>query len=63
MKKSVYVEDREMMVWMPIIAVVDGIPQIGKYNERCGHLTEEEIQAFVDYCGSNNLNWCITERV
>lgn len=63
MKKTVHVEDREQMVWLPVLAMVDGIPQIGKYNEKCGHLTEDEIQAFVNYCEFHTLNWCITERI
>lgn len=63
MKKSVYIEDRDQMVWMPIIAMVDGIPQIGQYGEMCGRLTEDEIQEFVSYCGTRKLNWIIAERV
>lgn len=60
-RMSVHIEDREQMIWLPVLAMIDGIPQIGKCGERGGCLTEEEIRDFVDFCSSNNQNWCIAE--
>jgi hypothetical protein len=61
MKKHLHIEDRDMMVWLPVLAMADGIPQIGELCDKSNFFTEDEIQAFVNFCEAHNLNWCITE--
>lgn len=59
--KRVYIEDRIEWAWVPVAIILkSGKPGIG---EECGVFSEERIQAFVDWCEANGINWMICESI
>lgn len=61
-KKHLYIEDRENMVWIPVVNVLAS----GKaliYGPECDNFTEEQIEKFESYCKANGFNFMITQRI
>lgn len=62
--KKMYIEDRENMVWLPVLGMSEGVdvePLIGDLRNIGPYLSPEVIERVEHYCQWYGLNYCVSE--